>query len=81
MNRRKGIKQKPSRHSGLFLWIFFALMVPFKYTGHCASIKNESDFVTPEQTNEGKNPLLKPFWTALLTTLLHSSINKLIAQP
>ena len=61
MNRSKGIQQKPSRHSRLFLWIvLFALMVPSKYTAHCANLKNESDFVTSEQRNEGKNPLLKP---------------------
>ena len=61
MNRSKGDQQKRPRFLKYTTWIFlFALLVPSKYTGHCASLKNVSHFVTLEHTNEEKSPLPKP---------------------
>ena len=61
MNISKGVEQKHSiflKYSAMI--VLFAIMAPSKYTGHCSSLKNVSDFVTSERTNQQKSPLPKP---------------------
>ena len=60
MNMSKGVEHKQSRFLKNNVWIFLlALLVSSNYTGHCASLKNASDLVTSEQTNEENSPFQK----------------------